>query len=60
MIPPSESVHQYPAELSICHSQDSDRERRSSGHDTGEWECAVVTPSVSQPINDIGTLKYKS
>ena len=47
MIPPSESVPSSPAELSICHSQDSDKERLSSGHDTGEGEYATVTPSVS-------------
>ena len=27
--------HESPADLSSCHSQDSDRETHNSGHDTG-------------------------
>ena len=57
---PSQSVSQSPAELSICNSQDSDREIHSSGHDVNEGECATVTPSVSQPTNNIGTLIHQT
>ena len=41
--------HESPADLSSCHSQDSDRETHNSGHDTGGG-------NVSQPISDIGNL----
>ena len=32
---PSESVSKSPAELSVCHSQNSDRKICCSGHDIG-------------------------